>query len=147
MKVILVQDVKALGKKGQLVDVSDGYARNFLFPKKLAVEASSKNLSEMKNAEAAKQLKEAKELAAAKETAEKLEGCMVKIQRTCGADEKLYGSVGTKDIADALTEQFGIEIDKRKIQLSEPIKSYGSYTVTVKLHASVTGKINFVVAK
>ncbi len=147
MKVILAQDVKSLGKKGQLVEVSDGYARNFLFPKKLAIEANSKNLSEMKNAETSKQLREAKELAAAKETAAKLEGCMVKLQRTCGADEKLYGSVGTKDIADALAEQYGIEIDKRKIQLSDPIKAYGSYTVSVKLHASVTGKINFVVAK
>ncbi len=147
MKVILSQDVKALGKKGQLVDVSDGYARNFLFPKKLAMEASAKNLEEMKNAETSKQIKEAKELAAAKEIAAKLDGCMVKIQRTCGADEKLYGSVGTKDVADALAEQYGIEIDKRKIQLSDPIKTYGSYTVNVKLHSSVSGKINFVVAK
>ncbi len=147
MKVILAQDVKTLGKKGQMVDVSDGYARNFLFPKKLAIEANNKNLSEMKNAEMSKQIKEAKELAAAKETAAKLEGCMVKIQKSCGADEKLYGSVGTKDIADALAEQFGVEIDKRKIQLSDPIKAYGSYTLTVKLHTSVSGKINLVVAK
>ncbi len=147
MKVILAQDVKALGKKGQLVDVSDGYARNFLFPKKLAIEANNKNLEEMKNAEISRQIKEAKELAAAKETAAKLEACMVKIQKSSGADEKLYGSVGAKDIADALAQQFGVEIDKRKIQLSEPIKSYGSYTVTVKLHPSVSGKINFVVAK
>ncbi len=147
MKVILAQDVKTLGKKGQLVDVSDGYARNFLFPKKLAVEANSKNLEEMKNAETSKQIKEAKELAAAKDTATKLEGCMVKIQKSCGADEKLYGSVGAKDIADALAQQFGVEIDKRKIQLADPIKSYGNYTVTVKLHTSVSGKINFVVTK
>ncbi len=147
MKVILAQDIKALGKKGQLVDVSDGYARNFLFPKKLAIEASAKNLEEMKNAETSKQIKEAKELAAAKEILSKLEGCMVKIQRSSGADDKLYGSVGTKDIADALAQQFGIDIDKRKIQLSDPIKSYGNYTVTVKLHTSVSGKINFAVTK
>ncbi len=147
MKVILAQDVKALGKKGQLVDVSDGYARNFLFPKKLAIEANAKNMAEMKNAEESKAIREAKELAAAKETAAKLEGCMVKLQKSCGADEKLYGSVGAKDIADALAEQCGIEIDKRKIQLSDPIKAYGSYTVNVKLHTQVTGKINFIVAK
>lgn len=147
MKVILTQDVKAQGKKGQMIDVSDGYARNFLIPKKLAVEANAENMSEMKNAETKKRIQEEKELAAAKETATKLEGCMVKIQRTSGADEKLYGSVSTKDIAEALAQQFGIDIDKRKIVLDDAIKAYGSYTVNVKLHSSVTGKINFVVVK
>lgn len=147
MKVILTQDVKAQGKKGQLIDVSDGYARNFLIPKKLAVEANAKNMEELKNAETSKRIQEEKELKAAKEAAAKLEGCMVKIQRTCGADDKLYGSVGTKDISDALSEQFGLEIDKRKIQLDDPIKAYGSYTVSVKLHRDVVGKINFVVTK
>ena len=147
MKVILTQDVKGQGKKGQLIDVSDGYARNFLLPKKLAVEATAANLSEMKNAETKKRIQEEKELAAAKETATKLEGCMVKIVRTSGADEKLYGSVSTKDIAEALAEQFGIEIDKRKIVLNDAIKAYGSYTVAVKLHTAVSGKINIVVTK
>lgn len=147
MKVILTQDVKAQGKKGELVEVSEGYARNFLIPKKLAVEANAKNMAEYKNAEKGKQIQEEKELAAAKETAEKLLGCLVKIQRSCGADEKLYGSVAGKDIADALAEQFKIEIDKRKIQLSDPIKNYGSYEAVVKLHPKVTGKINFMVVK
>lgn len=147
MKVILTQDVKGQGKKGQLIDVSDGYARNFLFSKKLAIEANAKNMSEYKNAETSKKLHEEKELAQAKETAAKLEGCMVVIHRTSGADEKLYGSVSTKDIADALQEQYGIEIDKRKIVLDDAIKSYGSYCVNVKLHVSVVGKINFTVAK
>ena len=147
MKVILTQDVKGQGKKGQLIDASDGYARNFLIPKKLAVEASAANLSEMKNAETKKRIQEEKELAAAKEIAAKLEGCMVKIIRTSGADEKLYGSVATKDIAEALSEQYGIEIDKRKIVLADSIKAYGSYTVTVKLHTAVSGKINLVVTK
>ena len=147
MKVILTQDVKAQGKKGELIDVSEGYARNFLLPKKLAVEANAKNMTEYKNAEKSKQIHEEKELALAKETAEKLLGVVVKIQRTCGADEKLYGSVGTKDIADALLEQHKIEIDKRKIQLADPIKNYGTYEAAVKLHAKVTGKINFVVVK
>ena len=147
MKVILTQDVKGQGKKGELINVSDGYARNFLFPKNLAMEANAKNLSEMKNAETKKRLQEEKELAQAKEIVAKLEGCMVKIQRTCGADEKLYGSVSSKDIADALAQQFGVEIDKRKIVLDDPIKAYGSYTVNVKLHHVVLGKINFVVTK
>lgn len=147
MKVILTQDVKGQGKKGQLVDVSDGYARNFLLPKKLAVEATQKNMTEMKNAEISKQIKEEKELQAAKEIAAKLEGCLVKIQRSSGADEKLYGSVASKDVAEALAEQYGIEIDKRKLQLDDAIKAYGSYTVNVKLHSAVTGKINFMVIK
>lgn len=147
MKVILTQDVKGQGKKGQLIDASDGYARNFLIPKKLAVEATAANLSEMKNAETKKRIQEEKELAAAKEIAAKLEGCMVKIIRTSGADEKLYGSVATKDIAEALSAQYGIEIDKRKIVLADSIKAYGSYTVTVKLHTAVSGKINLVVTK
>ena len=147
MKVILTQDVKAQGKKGQLIDVSDGYARNFLLPKKLAVEANAANMSELKNAETKKRIHDEKELAAAKEVASRLEGCMVKIQRTSGEDGKLYGSVATKDIAEALNEQCGIEIDKRKIVLPEAIKAYGSYTVNVKLHSAVSGKINFVVTK
>ena len=147
MKVILMQDVKGQGKKGQLVDVSDGYARNFLIPKKLAVEANASNMSELRNAETKKRIQEEKELAAAKDAAAKLEGVMVKLQRTGGADDKLYGSVSSKDIAEALAEQFGIEIDKRKIVLDDPIKAYGSYTVNVKLHPSVSGKINFVVTK
>jgi len=147
MKVILTQDVKGQGKKGQLVDVSDGYARNFLLPKKLAVEANAANMSELKNAETKKRIQEEKELAAAKEAAAKLEGCMVKIQRTSGADDKLYGSVSTKDIAEALASQFGIEIDKGKIVLDDAIKAYGSYTVNVKLHPAVSGKINFIVTK
>ena len=147
MKVILTQDVKGQGKKGQLIDTSDGYARNFLLPKKLAVEATSTNLSEMKNAETKKRIQEEKELAAAKELAAKLEGCTVKIVRTSGADEKLYGSVATKDIATALQEQFGIDIDKRKIVLSDSIKAYGTYSVNVKLHTAVSGKINLVVTK
>ena len=147
MKVILTQDVKAQGKKGELIEVSEGYARNFLLPKKLAVEANAKNMAELKNAAISKRIQEEKELAAAKELAEKLMGITVKIQRSSGADEKLYGSVSSKDIADACEEQFGISVDKRKIQLTDPIKSYGSYVTDVKLHTSVIGKISFVVVK
>ena len=147
MKVILTQDVKAQGKKGELIDVSEGYARNFLLPKKLAVEANAKNMTEYKNAEKSKQIHEEKELALAKETAEKLLGVVVKIQRTCGADEKLYGSITAKDIAEALKAQHGIDIDRRKMNLEHPIRSYGSYTVEAKLYTEVVGKINVLVCK
>lgn len=147
MKVILIQDVKALGKKGQLVEASDGYARNFLLPKKLAVEANAANMSELRNAETKKRIQEEKDLAAAKDVAAKLESVTVKIQRSCGEDGKLYGSVSTKDIAEALVSQFGIEIDKRKIVLPDAVKSYGAFTVAVKLHPAVSGKISFVVDK
>ena len=147
MKVILTQDVKAQGKKGELIDVSEGYARNFLIPKKLAVEANAKNMTEYKNAEKSKQIHEEKELALAKETAEKLLGVVVKIQRTCGADEKLYGSVGTKDIADALLEQHKIEIDKRKLVLQDNIKSFGTYEVEVKVYPEISAKLKVTVSE
>ena len=101
MKLILTQDVKGQGKKGEMIDVSDGYARNFLLPKKLAVEATAKHLTEMKHAEEHKRIQDEKERAKAKEIATKLAGCMVKIQRS-GADEKMYGSVTSKEIAEAL---------------------------------------------
>ena len=147
MKVILTQDVKAQGKKGEVIDVADGYARNFLLKKNLAIEATNKNMSALRDAENSKRAALEKEIALAKENAAKLEGVLVKIQRSCGADDKLYGSVGSKDIADALKTQFGIDIDKRKIDLQDPIKAYGSYSVDVKLHTNVSGKINFIVVK
>lgn len=147
MKVVLLQDVKGKGKKDEIVNVSDGYARNFLIPKGLAVEASGAVLNEVKNREAAKAHKAAVELAEAKETAEKLEGVVVKIKAKSGAEgAKLFGSVTAKDIGDALEEQHGITVDRRKINLDEPIKKFGTYEVTVKLHPSVAGTINVVVA-
>lgn len=145
MKVVLLQDVKGQGKKDQIIDVSDGYARNFLIPKKLALQADAKILNDIKNKEEARQRKIELEKKDARETAEKLQALMVKVKLQQGADGKVYGSVTTKDIADALLEQYGIEIDKRKIVLSSPIKQYGTYPVDVKIYPEITGKINVLV--
>ena len=142
MKVVLLQDVKGKGKKDEIINVSDGYARNFLFPRGLAAEADAKILNDIKNKEAAKARRIELEKQAARETAEKLQALLVKIPIQSGADGKLYGSVGTKDIAEALAAQHGIEIDKRKIVLDSPIKAYGTYTVDVKLYPEISGKLN-----
>lgn len=145
MKVILTQDVKGQGKKGDLVNVSDGYARNFLFPKKLAIEADSKAMNEMKNRESAQKYKLETEKKNAVEAAEKLESILVKISSPGSSEGRLYGTVTTKDIAEALQAQFGIEADKRKITITEPIKHFGTYSVDIKLHTEVSGKINILV--
>ena len=145
MKVILLQDVKAQGKKGELVNVSEGYARNFLFPKKLAIEADAKAMNELKNKEASEKFRIETERAAAKELAKKLEGVTVKIPMAHGADGRLYGSVTSKEIAEQLKAQHGLEIDKRKISMSDPLKAYGSYQLDVKLFTDVTGKINVLI--
>ena len=145
MKVVLLQDVKGKGKKDEIVSVSDGYARNYLFPRKLAAEADAKILNDIKNKEAAKARRIELEKQAARETAEKLQSLLVKITIQSGADSKLYGSVGTKDIAEALAAQHGVEIDKRKIVLDSPIKAYGTYTVDVKLYPEISGKLNVLV--
>lgn len=147
MKLILLQDVKGQGKKGELINVSDGYARNFLLPKKLAKEATTQAMAELRNAETSKRIQDEKERAKAKEIATKLEASTVKLIRSCGADDKMYGSVTSKEIAEALNEQYGIEIDRRKLQLDEQIKAYGTYSIAVKLYGDVTGKINLVIAK
>ena len=141
MKVILCADVKGQGKKDQIVEVSDGYARNFLFPKKLAIPADSKALNEIKNKEASKQHKLDVEKATAIEIAKKLESLVVVFEYAAGPDKKLYGSVTAKDISEALKAKHGIEIDKRKITLSEPIKSFGTFKADVKLFTDVCGKI------
>lgn len=145
MKVILTADVKGQGKKDQLIEVSDGYARNFLLPKKLAILADSKALNEMKNREAAKQHKIDTERAAAKETAEKLTAIVLKFKIGAGADGHLYGSVTSKEIAEKLNAEYGLDVDKRKISLPAPIKAYGSYDLDVRLYPDVTGKIHLVV--
>lgn len=147
MKVILTKDVKGQGKKDQLVEVSDGYARNFLLPRKLAIPADNQSMTELKNKEAARQHKIDTERAAAKEIAEKLTAIVVKIKVGSGADGRLYGSVTTKEIAERLEKDFGIAVDKRKITLATPIKAYGTYTLDVRLYTDVAGKINVVVAK
>ena len=147
MKVILTQDVKGQGKKDQLIEVSDGYARNFLLPRKLAIPADNQSMTELKNKEAARQHKIDTERAAAKETAKRLTAIVVKIKVGSSADGRLYGSVTTKEIAERLEKDFGITVDKRKITLADPIKAYGTYSLDVRLYTDVTGKINVVVAE
>ncbi len=145
MKVILTQDVKGQGKKDQIINVSDGYARNFLFPKKLAVPADSSALNDVKNKEAAKQHKIDVERAEAQSIAKRLESITLKMAYAAGPDKKLYGSVTSKDISEALEKDYGIQVDKRKITLAENIKAFGSFTAEVKLYTGVVGKINIVV--
>ena len=140
MKVLLLQDVKGQGKKDQIIDVSDGYARNFLFPKKLAVIADNKAMNEVKNKEASKQYKIETEKAAAKEIAAKLAETVVKISVNAAADGRLYGSITSKDLAEVLAKQHGITVDKRKIVMPEPIKAYGTYNFDVRLYPEIVGK-------
>ena len=142
MKVILLQDVKALGKKGEVVNVNDGYARNFILPKKLGVEANGKNLNDLKlqkNNEA----KVAQEhLDAAKKLAEELKAGKVVLTMKVGEGGRTFGSVSSKEIAEAVKEQMHLEIDKNKIQLKEQIKTLGTHIVSVKLHPEVTAELN-----
>ncbi len=147
MKVLLLADVKGQGKKDQIVEVSDGYARNFLFPKKLAVAADAKVMSEAKSKEESKQFRLKEEKAAAKALAEKLVTLTVKIPASSGADGRLYGSVTTKDISEALAAQHKIDIDKRKMALAENIKAYGTYNVEVKVYPEVNATLKVVVTE
>lgn len=147
MKVILTQDVKAQGKKGQLVEVSDGYAKNFLLPKGLAIVAGAKEMNELKNRESAQQYKIETEKKEALELAEKLSGVVVKIFATAGAEGKLYGSVTSMEVAEVLKKDFCIDIDKRKIVMKDAIKAFGNYTFDVKLYAEITGKLNVIVTE
>ncbi len=146
MKVILTQDVKAQGKKGQIINVSDGYARNFLFPKGLAVIADAKAMSDIKNKEASEKHRIAVETEEARQVAKKLEGVIVKIKLQAGPDGRLFGSVTSKDISEEIEKAAGIKIDKKKIMLEDPIKSFGTYTIDIKLYPEVIGKINVVVS-
>ncbi len=147
MKVLLLADVKGQGKKDQIVEVSDGYARNFLFPKKLAVVADNKVMSEAKSREESKQFRLKEEKAAAQALAAKLGSLTVKISAPSGADGRLYGSVTTKDIADELAKQHKINIDKRKLSLPENIKAYGTYNVEVKVYPEVTATLKVTVTE
>ena len=147
MKVLLLADVKGQGKKDQIVEVSDGYARNFLFPKKLAVVADAKVMSEAKSKEESKQFRLKEEKAAAKALAEKLSTLTVKITASSGADGRLYGSVTSKDISEALAAQHKIDIDKRKMVLTENIKAYGTYNVDVKVYPEVSATLKVTVTE
>ena len=148
MKVILQEDVKGKGKKGELVNVADGYARNFLLPKKLAVHATPENLTLMKQQEKTRLKKLETDKAKANEIASKLESVIVKMTaRSSGDGGKIFGSVTTKEISEELMEQHGIEIEKNKIIQEEPIKSFGSYEVKCKLGHEITGVINVLVVE
>ena len=139
MKVILLKDVKSQGKKDDIIDVSDGYARNFLFTKGLAIEATKKNLNDLNQKKAVEERNAALELEEAKKTAEELKKIEVTVKIKAGADGKAFGSVSSKEIAEAVKSQKGMEIDKKKIVLKDPIKALGNYNIEVKLHAGVTG--------
>lgn len=146
MKVILTQDVKGQGKKDQIIEVSDGYARNFLLPRKLAIIADTKAVSEVKSKEASKQHKIDVEKEEARALAEKLSTLTVKIVESAGNENRLYGAVTSKDIAEKLAKDHKITIDKKKIVMPEPIKTFGTYKVEVKLYTSeIVGTINVVV--
>ena len=147
MKVILQQDVKGQGKKGQLVEVSDGYARNFLIPRKLAVAATAENLNTMKQQDKARKAQEAAEKAEAEAAAKKLEGLMVKLSARAGEGGRLFGAVTAKEISEALSQQHGMNIAKTKIVLDEPIKACGSYQLKCKLGYEVTGTLNVLVTE
>lgn len=141
MKIILKTDVKALGKKGQVFEVSDGYARNFLFPKGLALEATSGNLSDLASKKANEERKKEKEKQEAQALAAKLGAITVEVSTKTGEGGRLFGSVTNKEIAEALRTKHGIELDKRKLEIKDPIKTLGSFTVQAKLHPEVTAQL------
>lgn len=147
MKVIFTVDVRGQGKKGELKEVSTGYARNYLLPRNLATEATPDNLNAFKLKEKAKAAQIAKEKAQAEEYAKKLGAVQVTVRAKAGANGKLFGAVTSQEISDALKEQFGMDIEKNKIVQAEPIKSYGSYTVKAKLGYEISGSINVLVVE
>lgn len=141
MKVILLEDVKSLGKKGEIVNVNDGYARNFVLPKKLGVEATGKNMNDLKLQKANEEKVAKEHLEAAQAFAKEMENDHVVVSIKAGEGGRTFGSVSSKEIATAYKEQCGKEIDKKKIILPEPIKSFGVYEVSIKLHPKVTGTL------
>ena len=141
MEIVLLEDVKALGKKGQIVKVNDGYARNFILPKKLGVEATAKNLNDLKLQKANAEKIAAEQLAEAKALAEKIGELSVTLKMKAGEGGRAFGSVSSKEIAQAAKDQLGLEIDKKKMVLPEALKTFGTHEVPVKLHKDVTAKL------
>ena len=139
MKIILLQDVKTLGKKGDIIEANDGYARNYILPKKIGVEANAKNLNDLKLQKSNEVKVAAEQLEAAKNFAADLETKEITVKMKVGEGGRAFGSVSTKEIAAAFKEQCGVTIDKKKIQLEEAIKTFGVYKVNIKLHPQVTG--------
>ena len=141
MKVVLKQDVRNLGKKGELVETSDGYARNFLFPRNLAAEADNKAMNELKNAESSKQFKIDTQIKQATASKNKLEGQVFKMTAKAGSNGRLFGSVTSKEIAQEIRKQYAISVDKRKVTLDTDIKAFGTYNATVKLYNGIVANI------
>ena len=141
MKVILLSDIKNVGKKDQVINASDGYARNFLFPKKLAVEANKENMAKLKARENSKQYKKSQDIEQAKKLAEKLSKTMIKIKVKVGESGKIFGGVSSKEIAEILKKEHNIEIDKKKVELKETIKVLGITIVKIKLYEGICGKL------
>ena len=141
MKVILQADVKGTGKKGQIFEVADGYARNFLFPKKLAIEATTGNIQDISHKKALEDRRKVKEKEDAVELGGKLNALVIEVKTNTGEGGRLFGSVTSKEIADALKKQHGVEVDKRKLEIKEPIKALGNYEVPVKIHPDVMAKL------
>lgn len=146
MKIILKQDVKGLGKKGEMVNASDGYARNYLFPRNLAMEANSQTLSELENREKAEKHRIEVEIAAVKESASKLNGVTIRISANAGQNGRLFGSITSKEIAEHIKKELGLEVDKRKITV-EDIKNYGTYEVEVKLYTGIVANLYVLVGE
>lgn len=142
MKVVLLQDVKSLGKKGELVNTSDGYARNFLFPKKLAIAADNKAMNELKNAEDSKNYKLKTETENAQKIAKSIDGKILEIKAKAGEGGRLFGSVTSKEIAALIAKSYGLKVDKRKISLDSDIKSFGTYKAEIKLFHGITATIS-----
>ena len=141
MKVILLQDIKGTGKKDQIIEVSDGFARNYLFPKKLALEASRTALNAVEKAKAAETHREQMRKAEAEELAEKLKGCVIDVSARAGEGVRLYGSITAQEVADALAKQHQVKVDKRRVELSEPIRTIGESEISIWLYPEVTVKM------
>jgi large subunit ribosomal protein L9 len=141
MKVILLSDIKGVGKKDQVIEASDGYARNYLFPKKLALEANTENMSKLKSRQNSNQFRKDTEKKQAEEIAKKLKGIMLKIKVRAGENGKIFGGVTSKEISDGLKRDYNIDIDKKKILLNETIKTIGTFTIDIKLYEGVIGKL------
>ena len=141
MKIILLEDVKSLGKKGQVIEVSDGYARNCILPKKLGLEANSQNMNNLKLQNANKEKIAKENLAKAKEYAEQLSKLTIVVKMKAGEGGRAFGSISSKEIVEEAKKQHGVELDKKKVVLPEPIKNFGSYEISVKLHPEVVAKL------
>ena len=141
MKVILTQDIKGVGKKDEIINANDGYARNYLFPKKLAVEADAKNMSLLKGRKDSANFKKEKEKEKAIEIKEKMQGIMPKIKVKVGEKGKVFGSITAREISMELKNKYNIDIDKKKINLKDPIKAIGTFTIDVKLYEGIIGKL------